>query len=242
MFEAISADGSARRLGGAVLDAEIVDEAARAALASVFDVGEETISLSSTSFGNVWRVEYALVAKHYEILVARDTTQGMADGSGVLEAALFWALAALSAQLVPGSVFADRGEVLFGNHGVTNTLTSTTTASTTTATIYQPSAIQLDGDGTQEASTVVVLYILGALCIGGVALVACFTWMHRKLRGGHQRKKDMNGFDSISPTSAWGDTTASGGTVSGVSGIPPLKEGHHKDLQPGLLPEFHVIW
>jgi len=45
VFEATS---SARRLGAASLGAEVVDEAARAALASVLDVGEETISLSSS--------------------------------------------------------------------------------------------------------------------------------------------------------------------------------------------------
>lgn len=229
VFEATS---SARRLGAASLGAEVVDEAARAALASVLDVGEETISLSSSSSGSVWRVEYALVGTYPEMLVARDATQGMADGNGVLETALDGALGSRSAQLAPGSVLADRGEVLLGIRPVTNTLTSTTTA-----TVYLPSASLLDGEGSLAANTVVVLVLLGALSTGGIALAVCFARLHRKSRAGHQREQEMKGFDSISPQSAW---ECDGGGA--VSGIPPLKEGQRQDLPPGLFPELHVTW
>jgi len=231
VFQVTSAGGYARRLGRIPLDAEVVDEAARAALASVLDVGEETISLSSSSTGNLWRVEYALVGTYPEMLVARDATQGMADGNGVLEVALNSTLDSLSAQLVTGSVLADRGEVLIGTYPVTNTLTSTTTA-----TSYQPPGSLLDGEVSQEANVVVVL-MAGTFSLGGLTVAVCFARRLRRWRIGHQREKDMTGFDSINPTSAWG--CDDGGAVSGT---PPLKEGHHQDVQPGSLPEFHLTW
>lgn len=226
-FEATG--GSARRLGGASLDAEVVGEAARAALASVLEVGEEAISVSSSSTGNVWRVEYAAVGTLPEMLVALDVTQGMADGNGDLEAALDSALGSLSAQLALGSVFADRGEVLIGNYPLTNTLTSTATS-----TSYQPAGA-LDGEASQEAaSTIVIVIALVLMAIGAITLVVCRHYFRREKR---QREKKMNGFDSISPTSAWG--CDDGGTATGA---PPLEEGHHKDVQPGQLPEFHLRW
>jgi len=209
-----------------------VDEAARAALASVLGVGEEVISSSSSATGNLWSVEYALVGTYPEMLVARDATQGLMDGSGLLEAALDGALSSRSLQLVPGSVLAGRGEVVIGTYPLTSTLTSTSTV-----TSYAPSASQLGGEGSQEASTVVIVIVLLVVSIGGFAVAACFALLRRRRRAAEKREKDTNGFDSISPSPAWGLDD-----VVTVSVAPPLNGGHHQDRQPGHTPEFHLTW
>lgn len=238
VFEATSAGGSASRNGGASLDAEVVNEAARAALASVLDVGEETISVSSSRTGNLRRVDYALVGTYPEMLVARDGTQGMADGNGVLEAALDDVLGSLSVRLVPGSVLADRGQLLIGSYPVTNTLTSTTLTSITAATSYQPSANLLDGDGSQEASAIMVLILIVLGIFAVVAIAVCFApKVRKKLWASRHWDLEINGFDTIYPTSAWG--CDDGGKVSGA---PPRKEEHHQVVQPGQLPDTYVRW